>query len=104
MLARYASTRKFQCNPPPAYMHRDSKIPTYQRMWSFMESAKSSPSFMRRDQEGVFMNNNAEGIETVKAGNGLYAFLMESTTIDYVVERHCDTTQIGGLLGQLERS
>ena len=86
-------------NFTPYNTHRDSKIPTYQRMWSFMESAKSSPSFMRRDQEGVFMNNNAEGIETVKAGNGLYAFLMESTTIDYVVERHCDTTQIGGLLG-----
>jgi hypothetical protein len=27
-----------------------------------------------------------------------YAFLMESTTIEYVIERECDTTQIGGLL------
>jgi hypothetical protein len=34
----------------------------------------------------------------VKKSNGLYAFLMESTTIEYVVERECDTTQIGGLL------
>ena len=71
-------------------------------MWSFMESAKSSP-FMKSGQEGVFMKNNQEGIETVKAGNGLYAFLMESTTIDYVVERECDTTQIGGLLGKKEQ-
>ena len=67
---------------------RDSKIPTYQRMWSVMESAKPS----------IFMKGNTEGIEAVKKGNGLYAFLMESTTIEYVVERECDTTQIGGLL------
>ena len=57
-------------------------------MWSFMESAKPS----------VFMKGNTDGIEAVKKGNGLYAFLMESTTIEYVVERECDTTQIGGLL------
>ena len=80
-------------------LRRDSKIPTYQRMWSFMESAKPS-TFMKSHQEGVFMKNNQEGIDAVKAGNGLYAFLMESTTIDYVVERECDTTQIGGLLGK----
>ena len=29
---------------------------------------------------------------------GMYAFLMESTTIEYNIERECDTTQIGGLL------
>ena len=28
----------------------------------------------------------------------MYAFLMESTTIEYNIERECDTTQIGGLL------
>ena len=57
-------------------------------MWAFMESAKPS----------VFVQSNPEGIELVKKSNGLYAFLMESTTIEYVVERECDTTQIGGLL------
>ncbi|XP_071747530.1 glutamate receptor ionotropic, kainate 2 isoform X1 [Lepeophtheirus salmonis] len=67
---------------------RDSKIPTYQRMWSFMESTKPV----------VFTKGNPEGIERVKKENGNYAFLMESTTIEYVVERECDTTQIGGLL------
>ena len=36
--------------------------------------------------------------QKVKKGNGKYAFLMESTTIEYVIERECDTTQIGGLL------
>ena len=53
-----------------------------------MESAKPS----------VFVQSNPEGIEQVKKSNGLYAFLMESTTIEYVIERECDTTQIGGLL------
>ena len=28
----------------------------------------------------------------------MYAFLMESTTIEYNIERECYTTQIGGLL------
>ena len=57
-------------------------------MWSFMESTKPT----------VFSSGNTEGIERVKKGNGKYAFLMESTTIEYVIERECDTTQIGGLL------
>ena len=57
-------------------------------MWSFMESTKPV----------VFTDGNTEGIERVKKGNGKYAFLMESTTIEYVIERECDTTQIGGLL------
>ncbi|KAG7162242.1 Glutamate receptor ionotropic, kainate 2-like 4 [Homarus americanus] len=30
--------------------------------------------------------------------NGLYAYLMESTSIEYVIERNCDLTQVGGLL------
>ena len=30
---------------------------------------------------------------------GNYAFLMESTMLDYVVQRDCNLTQIGGLLG-----
>lgn len=27
-----------------------------------------------------------------------YAFLMESSSIEYVTERHCEVTQVGGLL------
>ena len=67
---------------------KDSKIPTYQRMWSFMESTKPS----------VFVKGNKDGVERVKEENGFYAFLMESTSIEYTVERNCDTIQIGGLL------
>ena len=48
--------------------------------------------------QNVKKNIIFQGIERVREGNGNYAFLMESTTIEYVVERECDTTQIGGLL------
>ncbi|XP_046446543.1 glutamate receptor ionotropic, kainate 2-like isoform X4 [Daphnia pulex] len=65
---------------------RDSKIETYQKMWRFMENKKPS----------VFVSTYDEGIRRVLDGN--YAFLMESTTLDYFVHRNCNLTQIGGLL------
>jgi len=46
----------------------------------------------------VFVESNAKGIERVKKGN--YAFLMESISIEYEVQRNCDLVQIGGLLDQ----
>ncbi|KOB77595.1 Ionotropic glutamate receptor, partial [Operophtera brumata] len=71
-----------------AAFFRDSNFSTYQRMWSFMESARPS----------VFASSNKEGEERVVRGKGGYAYLMESTTIEYVVERNCDLTQVGGML------
>ncbi|XP_022115203.2 glutamate receptor ionotropic, kainate 2 [Pieris rapae] len=71
-----------------AAFFRDSNFSTYQRMWSFMESARPS----------VFTTSNKEGEERVMRGKGAYAYLMESTTIEYVVERNCDLTQVGGML------
>ncbi|XP_059470879.1 glutamate receptor ionotropic, kainate 2 isoform X3 [Neocloeon triangulifer] len=65
---------------------RDSKIGIYQKMWRFMESKRPS----------VFVNSYEEGIKRVLEGN--YAFLMESTMLDYAVQRDCNLTQIGGLL------
>ncbi|XP_055926378.1 glutamate receptor ionotropic, kainate 2-like isoform X2 [Argiope bruennichi] len=65
---------------------RTSTYPIYKRMWSFMESQRPS----------VFPEDNYKGIERVKMGN--YAFLMESTSIEYVTERNCDLTRIGGEL------
>lgn len=67
---------------------QDSNFSTYQRMWSFMDSAKPT----------VFTTSNVEGVERVIKGKGSYAFLMESTSIEYVIERNCDLTQVGGLL------
>ncbi|XP_076356975.1 glutamate receptor ionotropic, kainate 2-like isoform X2 [Tachypleus tridentatus] len=64
---------------------RDSKIETYQKMWRFMENRPS-----------VFVSSYEEGVERVLQGN--YAFLMESTVLDYMVQRNCNLTQVGGLL------
>ena len=64
---------------------RDSRIETYQKMWRFMENRAS-----------VFVKSYEEGVALVLEGN--YAFLMESTMIDYMVQRDCNLTQIGGLL------
>ena len=44
------------------------------------------------------VGNNDEGIERVKSTNGKYAFFMESSSIQYIIERDCDVTQIGGTL------
>ena len=65
---------------------KNSNFTTYARMWSFMESARPS----------VFVESNDKGVERVKKGE--YAFLMESTSIEYIVERECDLYQVGGLL------
>jgi len=65
---------------------QDSKIGIYQKMWRFMESKRPS----------VFVSTYEEGVKRVLNGN--YAFLMESTMLDYAVQRDCNLTQIGGLL------
>ena len=67
-------------------LFQESKINNYQRMWAFMENHEPS----------VFVRTSSEGIQRVMDGN--YAFLMESTMIDYTVQRHCDLMQVGGLL------
>lgn len=43
----------------------------------------------------VFTPSNAIGIEQVVKGKHRYAFLMESTAIEYIMERNCNLTQIG---------
>lgn len=44
----------------------------------------------------VFVRSTEEGIARVKEGG--YAYLVESTTNDYVRERDCELIQVGGLL------
>lgn len=44
----------------------------------------------------VFVSSYEEGVQRVLEGN--YAFLMESTMLDYMVQRDCNLTQVGGLL------
>nr|XP_053638564.1 glutamate receptor ionotropic, kainate 2-like [Cherax quadricarinatus] len=66
----------------------NSKMPTYQRMFSFMESQNPS----------VYTKSNEEGVKRVQKGDGQYAFMMESSSIEYITERYCDLTQVGGPL------
>jgi hypothetical protein len=53
---------------------------------------------MSQTQPSVFVKNNEEGVDRVKKGKGLYAFFMESTSIEYQVERNCDLQQVGAPL------
>ncbi|XP_023399152.1 glutamate receptor ionotropic, kainate 2 isoform X4 [Loxodonta africana] len=48
------------------------------------------------DHKSVLVKNNEEGIQRVLTSD--YAFLMESTTIEFVTQRNCNLTQIGGLI------
>lgn len=53
---------------------------------------------MESANPSVFTADNNEGVERVKKGKGNYAYLMESTSIEYVIERNCGLTQFGGML------
>ncbi|XP_013190560.2 glutamate receptor ionotropic, kainate 2-like [Amyelois transitella] len=59
----------------------------YQKMFNYMEE---HPELMPA--------TNDAGLERVKSDDENYAFLMESTSIEYMVERNCDVAQVGGLL------
>ena len=49
-----------------------------------------------QEWKDVFTKDNDEGVLRVQREN--YAFFMESTSIEYIMERNCDVTQVGGLL------
>lgn len=57
-------------------------------MWATMEHAEPS----------VFVDSNKAGIARVKQSNRGYAFLMESSTIDYITQKECSLTRIGSWL------
>ncbi|KAF4114988.1 hypothetical protein G5714_005211 [Onychostoma macrolepis] len=65
---------------------KKSKISTYDKMWEFMNSRRQS----------VIVKSVEEGIHRVLTSD--YAFLMESTAIEFVTQRNCNLTQIGGLI------
>ena len=50
------------------------------------------------NNEGMFVKSAKAGIERVSKEDGKYAFFAESPWVDYIVERHCDLKQVGGLL------
>lgn len=51
---------------------------------------------MENKKPSVFVPTYEEGIQRVL--DGKYAFLMESTMLDYILQRDCDLIQIGGIL------
>nr|XP_018672579.1 glutamate receptor 2-like isoform X1 [Ciona intestinalis] len=65
---------------------KQSPLPTYEKMWATMKSQEPS----------VFVSSNKEGIARVRASDGKYAFLMESTLNDYTEQRRpCNTMKVG---------
>lgn len=61
-----------------------SQIEIYKKIYKFMEDHKT------------YVRSNEEGKEKVEQGN--FAFFMESTSIEYIIERNCNLTQIGSPL------
>ncbi|XP_037036365.1 glutamate receptor ionotropic, kainate 3-like isoform X2 [Bradysia coprophila] len=61
---------------------KESDHSTYKNMHTYM---MSHPEFLTDD--------NNQGLERAKTGK--YAFLMESSSIEYFIERNCDLTQVG---------
>ncbi|XP_044753335.1 glutamate receptor ionotropic, kainate 2-like [Coccinella septempunctata] len=65
---------------------RESTFPLYQKMWTQM--SQSQPS--------VFADSNTDGVKRVQnSKNSLYAFLMESTQLEYESMTKCDLKQVG---------
>ncbi|XP_062531182.1 glutamate receptor ionotropic, kainate 3 isoform X2 [Bombyx mori] len=81
---------------------RPSKEPP--EMFSFMAvfSKEDSPKtlhkkmYARMKEQGWLVPQNDIGV--AKAETEPYAFFMESTSIEYTTERHCDLMQVGDLL------
>ncbi|XP_050307213.1 glutamate receptor ionotropic, kainate 2-like [Anthonomus grandis grandis] len=72
-----------------ATFFKNSNNSLYQRMWNTMVNEKPS----------VFESDNIKGVERVESTkNGLYAYFMESTGIEYEMERRCKLRRIGNLL------
>lgn len=72
-----------------ASFFQNSNFSTYKRMWNQM--IQSDPS--------VFEKSNADGVKRVLSSKQrLYAFLMESSSLEYEIERNCDLIQVGSWL------
>lgn len=65
---------------------KESKLEPFQRMWAVMSASRNE----------LLTRTNLDGVERVLQGN--YAFLMESSTIEYLARRDCRLAQVGDLL------
>ncbi|XP_014608313.1 PREDICTED: glutamate receptor ionotropic, kainate 2-like [Polistes canadensis] len=66
---------------------KEASYQTYKDMYNYMIST-----------EDVLTKDNDEGLKKVLKEN--YAFLMESSSIEYIIQRECNVTKVGGLLDQ----
>ncbi|XP_064408163.1 glutamate receptor ionotropic, kainate 3 [Latimeria chalumnae] len=64
---------------------RKSKIATYEKMWAFMTNKPTS-----------LVKSREDGIQRVLTSE--YALLLESTSIEYITQRYCNLTRVGGLI------
>ncbi|XP_043524316.1 glutamate receptor ionotropic, kainate 2-like isoform X5 [Frieseomelitta varia] len=65
---------------------KDSNYSTYKEMYEYMQ--ENAVDVLPPDND----------VALTKVLREDYAFLMESSSIEYIIERHCNVTQIGGLL------
>lgn len=68
----------------------ESNETNYKKAWNQMRSFEPS----------AFTKSNKEGVERVRKGEGKYAFLMETTSLSYNIERDCHLQQIGDQIGE----
>lgn len=64
---------------------QESRIASHVKMWGYMKD------------KDVFVTSNGKGVERALSSN--YAYLMESTSLEYETSQNCNLTQIGGVLG-----
>ncbi|XP_068151172.1 glutamate receptor ionotropic, kainate 2 [Drosophila tropicalis] len=68
----------------------ESNDTDYQRAWNKMKDFKPN----------AFTSTNKEGVARVKKEKGGYAFLMETTSLQFNIERDCNLMQIGEQIGE----
>ncbi|XP_011690714.1 PREDICTED: glutamate receptor ionotropic, kainate 2-like [Wasmannia auropunctata] len=89
-LAKKKGTIKYGAKDEGSTFHffRDSNHTTYTEMYEYMKANKKD----------VLVLDNTAGVR--KAIEEDYAFLMESASIEYLVERICEVSQVGDLLDE----
>ncbi|VVC31583.1 Ionotropic glutamate receptor, L-glutamate and glycine-binding domain,Receptor, ligand binding [Cinara cedri] len=68
-----------------ASFFQNSDVNLYQKMWSSMEL----------NGDSVMVSDNKQGVDRVRKERNHYAFFMESSSIEYEVQRNCDLTEVG---------
>nr|QKN21288.1 glutamate receptor ionotropic kainate 2 [Bactrocera dorsalis] len=57
-------------------------------------------NMMKNEDPSVFTKDNKEGVDRVLKNNGSYMFLMETTALEYNIERSCHLRSVGDKFGE----